>query len=142
MSLKRFYDAQEGRDDRPGFFQALKELRQGKKRTHWCWYIFPQHVALGHSDTAKYYGLTYSEAQQYVSTRLLYERLVIIASQMYDLDDVVEALGEVDAMKLRSSMTLFYLASAAPIFKRVLAKHFDGEPCRPTLDAIFRAASE
>ena len=111
--LQRFVDAQAG-----GFYeQALAELNAGSTRSHWMWFVFPQHVDLGHSPTAKYYGLSgVEEAKAYAAHPLLGDRLLYccdaILPHLRDGLSAERILGSVDAMKLKSSMELF--AEAKP----------------------------
>ena len=110
--LERFVEAQAN-----GFYeQALAELREGKKRSHWIWFIFPQHRDLGRSATAKYYGLSgIKEARAYAAHPMLGARLRECAAALAEHlgDKGAEAiLGPIDAMKLRSSMDIF--AEAVP----------------------------
>jgi uncharacterized protein (DUF1810 family) len=110
--LERFVEAQAG-----GVYeQALAELRAGAKRSHWMWFIFPQHRDLGRSPTAKFYGLSgVEEARAYAAHPLLGARLRECAAAVLEHlgDTSAEAiLGPVDAMKLRSSMLIF--AEAVP----------------------------
>ena len=110
--LERFVEAQ-----RDGVFeQALAELRAGQKRSHWMWFIFPQHRDLGRGETAKYYGLSgLEEARAYAAHPVLGRRLRECAAAVLEHlgDRSAEAiLGPVDAMKLRSSMRIF--AEAVP----------------------------
>src|SRR5688572_29229386 len=122
FNLQRFVAAQD--DD--VYEQALAELRHGHKQSHWMWFIFPQHCALGRSATAKYYGLSgLDEAATYASHPLLGRRLrLCCAAILPQLERGVTAeaiLGPVDVLKLRSSMEIF--ASAVPdepLFSRVL----------------------
>ena len=112
FDLARFVEAQAN-----GVFeQALAELRAGAKRSHWMWFIFPQHRDLGRSPTAKFYGLSgVEEARAYAAHPLLGARLRECAAAVLEHlgDTSAEAiLGPVDAMKLRSSMDIF--AEAVP----------------------------
>ena len=111
-NLQRFVNAQSG-----GVYeQALAELRQGRKRSHWMWFIFPQHLDLGRSPTAKYFGLSgLGEARAYLEHPLLGPRLTECcdALLLHLLDGITarQILGETDAMKLRSSMEIFRAAN-------------------------------
>ena len=110
--LERFVEAQAN-----GVYeQALAELRAGEKRSHWIWFIFPQHRDLGRSATAKYYGLSgIKEARAYAAHPMLGARLRECAAALAERlgDKGAEAiLGPIDAMKLRSSMDIF--AEAVP----------------------------
>src|SRR4029453_18331777 len=112
FSLSRFIEAQAG-----GVFeQALAEIQAGQKRTHWMWFIFPQHRDLGRSPTAKFYGLRgVDEARAYAGHPVLGHRLrECVRAILPHLADSSAAsiLGPVDALKLRSSMTIF--AEAVP----------------------------
>jgi uncharacterized protein (DUF1810 family) len=108
FNLQRFVDAQAG-----GVYeQALSELRAGKKRSHWMWFIFPQHRDLGRSPTAKFYGLSgQEEARAYLTHPLLgprYRECVAAVRAQVDAGKSLEAIfGDLDAMKFRSSMEIF-----------------------------------
>ena len=136
-SLDRFRVAQE----RDGTYaRALAELRQGRKQTHWMWFVFPQLAGLGHSATAQAFAIgSLQEARDYLGDPLLGARLrecaaVIAAAQPASAG---ELLGDVDALKLRSSMTLFALAATDPQpFQAVLARYFEGEPDPRTLELL------
>ena len=94
------------------------------------WYIFPQIKGLGYSYTAQYYAIqNRTEAEEYLSHPVLGKRLVEISEALLEIenDDASEVFGYPDDLKLRSSMTLFYLVSGNDIFKRVLEKYFAGE---------------
>ena len=119
------------------YAQALKEIRNGRKETHWIWYIFPQLKALGRSGTAKFYGLeNLAEAQAYYDHPILGARLIEISRALAELDenDPNAVMGYPDDLKLRSCMTLFsQLPNADPVFEAVLAKYFNGEGDPQTL---------
>ena len=132
--LERFLTAQEG-----VYPQALKEIKEGRKRSHWMWYIFPQIQGLGHSSTAQYYAIqNRAEAEAYLRHPVLGHRLEEIAYALLLLDerDPVKILGYTDSLKLRSSMTLFYTVSHSFLFKKVLDKFYCGEPDQKTLDLL------
>jgi uncharacterized protein (DUF1810 family) len=132
--LERFVTAQ----DSGGTYQrALAELQAGRKTSHWMWFIFPQVAGLGFSAMAQRYAISgVAEARAYLGHPVLGPRLractgAIAATSGSTADRI---LGSVDAMKLRSCMTLF--AAAAPeekVFGEVLARYFDGEPDEATL---------
>ena len=127
--LERFVRAQ---DERGTYDSALAELRAGRKRSHWMWFVFPQVVGLGHSPTAQAFAIRdLTEARAYVHHDVLGPRLLECCRALLDLDDDLTAeqvLGGTDAMKLRSSMTLFALADPdEPTYDAVLARFFDGE---------------
>jgi uncharacterized protein (DUF1810 family) len=111
FNLQRFVDAQGG-----GVYeQALAELQAGKKSSHWIWFIFPQHVDLGRSPTAKYYGLSgVEEAQAYLDHPLLGPRLVAccdaILLHLLNGTAARDILGDIDALKIGSSMEIFLRA--------------------------------
>ena len=130
--LNRFITAQSRDYDR-----ALSEIRAGRKRSHWIWYIFPQLKGLGMSSTSEFYGIDgLGEAKAYMENALLRERLLEISGALLTLDsnDASSVMGYPDDLKLRSSMTLF--AEAAPecaVFQQVLDKFFGGEKDRSML---------
>ncbi len=123
--LQRFVDAQSQTYD-----QALAELRAGRKRTHWMWFVLPQLAGLGRSAMAQRFALRdLDEARAYLAHPLLGRRLVECARALTALDtaDPVEVFGDVDAQKLQSSMTLFALAAPdQPVFREVLDQYFGG----------------
>jgi len=124
--LRRFIDAQEG-----DFDIALQELRQGSKQSHWMWFIFPQLAGLGRSPTAQYFAISsLEEARAYLEHPLLGPRLRQCSEALLQWggNRTAEGIfGPIDAMKLRSSLTLFEAASGDPIFGRVLEAFFAGE---------------
>ena len=136
--LQRFKDAQE-RDYR----QALAEIRAGRKRSHWIWYVFPQLQGLGRSPMCARYGIRgMGEAEAYLADETLRGRLVEISRALLELEgsDPVTVMGHIDALKLRSCMTLFSLARGAdPAFQEVLDRYFGGEPDPLTLELLGRA---
>ncbi len=132
FSLQRFVDAQE-----PTYDRALGELRGGRKTSHWMWFVLPQLLGLGRSSTAQHYGIAgLDEARAYLAHPVLGPRLHECCRALLDLGDVSaeSVLGSVDAMKLRSSMTLFARADPdEPVFAEVLARFFDGGPDERTI---------
>ncbi len=137
-SLERFREAQ----DRGGTYErALAELRAGAKRSHWMWFVFPQLAGLGHSEMSERYAIgSLAEARDYLADPLLGARLRECAAALMTTTsaDPEAVLGPVDAVKLRSSMTLF--ARAAPgesVFSAVLDRFFAGEQDERTL-ALLR----
>ncbi|MBV0891893.1 DUF1810 domain-containing protein [Paracoccus sp. Z118] len=129
--LQRFHDAQ-SRDQA----RAVAELRAGRKVSHWMWYIFPQLASLGHSPTAKHYGIRdLAEARAYLADPVLALRLREAAEAMLaNAGTPPEAvLGAVDAAKLRSCATLFREAGGGEVFDRLLAEFYGGEPDAATL---------
>jgi uncharacterized protein (DUF1810 family) len=133
--LSRFLKAQEH-----DYEQALREIRSGRKRTHWMWYIFPQIQGLGFSSTAQYYAIRdLEEAKDYLAHPVLGARLKEISSALLDLEGLSasEIFGYPDDLKLRSCMTLFRMADLnEPIFLEVLEKYYDGEPDFRTVDLV------
>lgn len=124
-NLTRFTDAQD-----IVYSFALKELQEGKKRSHWMWFIFPQLKGLGHSYNAKFYGLSgIEEASAYLVHPILGMRLREVSKTILNLagNDAESVFGVVDAMKLRSSMTLFDVASPSDVFACVIDKYFGGQ---------------
>jgi uncharacterized protein (DUF1810 family) len=125
--LQRFVDAQ----DRGGTYdRALQELRDGRKTSHWMWFVFPQIAGLGHSPMAQRYAISsLDEARAYLAHPVLGDRLRESARALTGLDtsDPGEILGGIDALKLRSSMTLFARAAPdEPLFAQVLDQYFGG----------------
>jgi len=133
--LSRFVHAQAG-----GVYeQALRELRAGRKQGHWIWFVLPQIAGLGRSSTSQHYALSgLSEARDYLAHPVLGPRLVECAHALLDLpgDDAVAVLGPIDAVKLRSSMTLFSRACGDPVFAAVLEKYFSGEEDPATVSRL------
>ena len=132
MSLERFVKAQED-----SYEIALSEIKGGRKRSHWMWYIFPQIKGLGYSSTAQYYSIQdRQEAENYITHSILSKRLIEISEELLKVDsnDPSVVLGYPDDIKLKSSMTLFYLISEEIIFKKVLDKFFCGELDKRTVD--------
>jgi uncharacterized protein (DUF1810 family) len=126
FELQRFVDAQ---DAGGAYDRALSELRAGRKRSHWMWFVFPQVAGLGRSITAQAYAIgSLAEAQAYLDHPILGARLrECVRTLLEPTTDAREMLGEIDAMKLRSSMTLFAGAAPAdPNFRRVLDRYFGG----------------
>lgn len=129
FDLQRFLVAQ----DSGGIYeQALAELRAGRKTSHWMWFVFPQRAGLGQSAMSRTYAISSpQEARAYFDHPVLGPRLVRSAAALltHEKGSAAEILGEIDAVKLRSSMTLFSrIAPEQPVFKRVLERHFDGAP--------------
>ena len=132
--LDRFVKAQ-----RNDYETALGEIRAGCKLTHWIWYIFPQLRGLGHSYYSRIYGIEgMEEAKEYLSHEILGERLREITEALLALEgrDAVEILGDIDAKKVRSCMTLFDAVSPEDIFSDVLEKYYSGSRCRLTQEML------
>jgi uncharacterized protein (DUF1810 family) len=132
--LQRFVAAQ---DESGTYADALAELRAGRKRSHWMWFVFPQVAGLGRSPTAQYFAIAdLEEARAYLAHPVLGPRLRDCAAALAGLDetDPVAVLGDIDAVKLRSSMTLFARADPdEPLFGAVLDRFYDGAEDAATL---------
>lgn len=103
---------------------ALAEVKAGKKVTHWIWFIFPQMVGLGKSETSRYYGIRGSEeAIAYINHPLLRDRLVEITEAVYNNKNSVYEIFGSNAIKVRSCMKLFASVSNIPIFKKMIEKY-------------------
>jgi len=123
--LDRFVRAQQGVYD-----GVLDELRAGRKVGHWIWFIFPQIAGLGHSSMSQLYAISsLDEARAYLAHPVLGPRLRECAAIVLTTTgrSAPEILGSIDAVKLRSSMTLFHRAAPEePVFQRVLERYYDG----------------
>ena len=137
FSLSRFVRAQ---DAHGTFEQAVQELREGRKRSHWMWFVFPQLEGLGRSPAAQLYAVSgLAEARAYLDHPVLGPRLHEAVQALLDLDaaDPVAVLGGIDAVKLRSSMTLFEAAAPEePAFGQVLDRYYRGERDEQTLTGL------
>ncbi len=134
--LDHFVSAQE-----QTYARALDEVRAGAKRSHWMWYVFPQIAGLGHSAMAQRYAIAdLAEAKAYLAHPVLGERLREITSALADLPapDAVAVFGGIDALKLRSSLTLFARADAKAdgLFRRTLDRWFDGAEDPATIERL------
>lgn len=127
FALQRFLDAQDSGDT---YRQAVRELRAGRKRSHWMWFVFPQVAGLGRSATAQRFAISgRAEATAYLAHPVLGARLRECAQVLASLPDTdpVAVLGPVDAQKLQSSISLFHLvAPDEPVFSDVLERYFHG----------------
>jgi uncharacterized protein (DUF1810 family) len=127
--LQRFVTAQ---DAGGTYRRAVAELRAGRKTSHWMWFVFPQIAGLGHSPTARTYAITsLDEARAYLAHPVLGPRLAECAGILAGLHGrtAEQIFGQVDAMKLGSSMTLFARAAPGePVFRQVLDQYFGGVP--------------
>ena len=136
FDLQRFVDAQQG-----VYEQALAELKQGHKRTHWSWFVLPQLRGLGTSPMAQRYAIgSLDEARAYLAHPLLGPRLVecITAINAHAGTDATQILGGIDARKFHSCVTLFRQAGerADPAFDAALDTFFDGQPDEATLSLL------
>ena len=134
--LSRFIKAQEN-----SYEVALSEIKSGRKRSHWMWYIFPQFKGLGFSETSKYYSIkNLDEAQRYLNHPILGERLKIVTKELLAINENSANIvfGNPDDLKLKSSMTLFATIDNTEenIFKSVLEKFFNGQSDNKTLALI------
>lgn len=129
--LDRFVKAQEKMYD-----IALNEIKNGKKISHFMWYIFPQLKGLGYSEISNYYGISgLEEAKEYLEDEILGNRLYNITLELLKIneDDPINIFGNVDALKLKSSMTLFDIVSDDEIFYDVLKKYYGGKKDERTI---------
>lgn len=130
--LRRFLDAQQG-----SYEIALSEIRRGQKRSHWMWFIFPQHVGLGISATSQRYAIkSAAEAGAYLNDPVLGRRLMECAEAVLRIEgrSAHDIFGSPDDVKLKSSATLFaHIAPAGSVFERVLTKYFGGKRDDKTL---------
>jgi uncharacterized protein (DUF1810 family) len=133
--LKRFIDAQQA-----DYETALTEISNGRKRSHWMWYIFPQLQGLGFSSTSQYYGVKgIDEAESYLNDPVLGGRLVEICQALVQQRsrDAHQIFGSPDDVKLKSSMTLFAAVTGAnPVFQQVLDEFFNGAKDAKTLSLL------
>ncbi|MDO5627839.1 MAG: DUF1810 domain-containing protein [Mobilicoccus sp.] len=124
--LQRFVDAQDEGDTHD---RAVAELRRGRKSSHWMWFVFPQIAGLGRSAMAQRYAFAGAdEARDYLAHPVLGPRLREATQAVLDADapDVTALMGGVDALKLRSSLTLFARVADDDLFERALHRWFDG----------------
>ncbi|HVK10948.1 MAG TPA: DUF1810 domain-containing protein [Gemmataceae bacterium] len=135
FDLNRFVTAQA--DD---YDQAIAEIRAGRKRSHWMWYVFPQLDGLGSSPTARFYAIkSRAEARAYLDHPVLGPRLRECAAAAAAVEGrtATEVFGSPDDLKLRSSATLFAAVSPpGSVFERVLARYYDGRPDERTLGLL------
>jgi uncharacterized protein (DUF1810 family) len=125
FDLDRFVAAQEG-----VYEGALRELRAGRKTGHWIWFIFPQLVGLGRSETSRFYGIkSIEEARAFVAHPIVGARLLECVGAVLGTSGATadQIFGSLDAMKVRSSMTLFHRAAPdEPLFEQVLERFYRG----------------
>ncbi|PWS33101.1 DUF1810 domain-containing protein [Pedobacter paludis] len=137
-SLKRFLDAQ-----KLDYQIAFSEIQKGKKQSHWMWYIFPQIVGLGQSQTARFFEIkNLTEAEAFFKHPILGSRLMAISKELLKLKetDAHKIFGSPDDLKLKSSMTLFSLVPHSDtIFEQVLEKYFDGQKDEKTVVILGKA---
>ena len=136
QGLERFITKQE-----EWFDTALTEIRRGLKESHWMWFIFPQLKELGRSQTAQYYGIDdIEEARRYMDNAYLRDNLLTISNALLEHDgkDIAYIMGDIDAMKLRSCMTLFSCVSDEGAFTDVLEAFYSGKRDDLTLKLLGR----
>lgn len=132
FNLQRFLDAQSHDYER-----ALQEIKNGRKQSHWVWYIFPQLKGFGHSYNSEYYGISgLDEAKAYYNQPVLGARLIEITKALLEHSgkSAQDILSPIDARKVKSCMTLFWVASDNPLFKTVLDKFYEGRMDRRTME--------
>ncbi len=118
---------------------ALLEIKNGHKRSHWMWYIFPQLKGLGNSYRSRYYGIScVEEVKEYMKNKYLRNNTLEICNELLKLDnDINNIFGYPDNLKLKSSMTLFeYSCPEEQVFKDIIDKFYNGERDKLTLDLL------
>ncbi len=136
-NLQRFVTAQDA-----VYETVLSEMKDGKKRSHWMWFIFPQITGLGHSPMAINFSISSkAEAEAYLLHDRLGSRLRECAQLVLEIEGRTssEIFGDIDAIKLRSCMTLFATVSDAPVFIEVLSKFYGGDRDKKTLEILNEA---
>ncbi len=136
--IERFIEGQE-----ENYADAIEELRNGKKISHWMWYVFPQLRFLGHSDKAYFYGIVdEEEAKEYCANPLLYDRYIECCKALENIKckNPVRVMGDVDALKLHSSLTLFYMVDEKnqALYQRLIDKFYHGKWDYSTMDYLNR----
>jgi uncharacterized protein (DUF1810 family) len=134
FNLQRFVDAQA-----PVYSRVVEELRGGRKRSHWMWFVFPQIAGLGHSEMAQRFAISSrEEALAYLAHPLLGSRLRECTALVNAVEcrSLLDILGSPDDLKFRSSVTLFNAVGSEPEFFAALAKFFDGKADQRTLELL------
>ena len=135
FNLKRFLDAQSNTYER-----ALTEIKNGRKQSHWMWYIFPQYKGLGRSSTSIKYAIkNQDEANNFLNHPILGTRLIEITKAFLSIENktAYEVLGGPDDLKIKSSMTLFdTIQDENDLFDSVLEKYFEGNRCSRTISGL------
>lgn len=137
--LTRFVDAQAG-----VYASVVAELKQGRKRSHWMWFIFPQAAGLGFSAMAQRFAIhSRAEAKAYLAHERLGPRLIECTRLVLDIKgkSIHDILGSPDDLKFRSSMTLFGAVSDDPIFDQAIAKYYRDRKDPATLEILARLDS-
>ncbi|SCY96292.1 DUF1810 domain-containing protein [Flavobacterium caeni] len=128
------------------YLKALAEVRNGKKESHWMWFVFPQIKGLGFSETAKFYGIAdLEEAEAYLAHPVLGKHLIEISEALLKIEDktATEIFGTPDDMKLRSCMTLFSkVPETDKIFEKILDKYFGGSQDDYTEELLQRTITQ
>lgn len=141
FNLQRFLDAQEN-----DYADALREIKQGYKQSHWIWFIFPQMRGLGRSYMAEYYGISsIEEARAYLDHPTLRARLIEISTALLQhkgKSTAYEILGTIDAIKVRSSMTLFDHIMPHSIFAKVLDAFYNSQRDELTLNLFQKSFTD
>ena len=123
-NIDRFIKAQQ-----QNFEIAFEEIKQGRKKSHWIWYIFPQIKGLGFSKTARYYSIeNLEEAKQYLENKYLYKNLILICNELLKIEnkDIIDIMGNIDSLKLCSSMTLFHIIDPnEKVFIEIIEKYYN-----------------
>ena len=133
-NLERFVEAQKSEYD-----VALREIREGCKRSHWIWFVFPQMASLGFSYNARFYGIScIDEARSYLAHPILGKRLrqITEALLMHKGKDVLSILGAIDTLKVCSCMTLFDAVSPDDVFRQVLKTFYEDKRDAQTLALV------
>ncbi len=119
---------------------ALKEIKNGRKTSHWIWYIFPQLRDLGYSYNARYYGIeNIEEAKEYYSHDVLRNHLIEISEVLYALDEtnIIRIVGDIDSRKIQSCMTLFLEVDPdCHVFQNILTKYYNGQKDKETINIL------
>lgn len=139
-NLQRFINAHNA-----NYEIALKEIKNGYKKTHWMWYIFPQIKGLGSSPVSNFYAIkTIEEAKAYLNNDILRQHLIEISENLLELNyNIEDILDYPDNMKLKSSMTLFnYIEPKIDTFKKVLDKFYDGKQDEKILNILQKNAKK
>ncbi|MBP3194404.1 MAG: DUF1810 domain-containing protein [Cardiobacteriaceae bacterium] len=135
-AINRFISAQKN------YFEiACEELKQGKKESHWMWFIFPQIAGLGLSEISQFYAIRdIAEARKFIADKTLGTNLVKICQILLTLNtnSAEKIFGDIDSIKLRSSMTLFAEISDDDVFQKVLDKFFQGKKDTKTLELLHK----
>lgn len=131
MSASRFLEAQNKLINGKSTYKlAFEEITNHKKLNHWIWYVFPQLTGLGTSEYSKYYGInSLHEAESYMCDYVLlarYYRVCHALNEYENIDEIIRVFGALDAKKIHSSLTLFYLATHESFIKDLIDKFFEG----------------